>query len=117
MLGPKTKAIRSEALRNAYRLIPCQWEGCGRSDGTVCCAHSNFAGYGGKGMGRKADDTYGASLCHRHHMELDQGKDMSYEERREGWIAAHHRTMDELIRRSWDDWRLRHLLERYGIVK
>lgn len=97
---PKTVAVRSPKLREAYRLIPCQWTGCGLDDGSVCCAHSNFTEFGGKGGHRKADDNYGAALCFRHHMALDQGSWMSYEERRDGWLAAHQRSVKLLIARN-----------------
>lgn len=96
---PKREAVRSEKLRLAYRAIPCQWEGCGISDGTVCCAHSNL-GEHGKGKAQKADDNRAASLCFVHHQALDQGHTMSREERRAGWEFAHKRTMRELITRD-----------------
>ena len=96
---PKRKPVRSEALRLAYRAIPCQWEGCGLDDGTVCCAHSNL-GEHGKGKAQKADDNRAASLCFVHHQALDQGHTMTREERRAGWEFAHRRTMRELITRD-----------------
>jgi hypothetical protein len=92
--------VRSKTLREAYRLIPCQWEGCGIDDGSVCCAHSNFTQYGGKGGARKASDNFGASLCSVHHFQLDQGSRLSYEERRDGWHAAHLRSVELLTKRG-----------------
>lgn len=97
--APKRQPVRSESLRLAYRAIPCQWEGCGIDDGTVCCAHSNL-GEHGKGKAQKADDNRGASLCFVHHQALDQGHTMTGEERRAGWEFAHRRTMRELITRD-----------------
>lgn len=83
----KREYIRSKALREAYRLIPCQH--CGRDDGTVCCAHSNW-GIHGKGGAIKADDSRGASLCAACHVPLlDQGSHLSKAERQALWWAAH----------------------------
>lgn len=90
---PKSKPYRNRALVKAYRVIPCQW--CGADDGTVVAAHANWSEYG-KGMGMKASDDACASLCFRCHMELDQGKNLSYEERKQGWLTAHERTIEAL---------------------
>lgn len=90
----KTEYVRSKALREAYRLIPCQ--GCGAQDGTVCCAHANEGQYG-KGMGIKACDTRGASLCFRCHSRLDQGSDWTQEQRRAFWHAAHVKSVRLLV--------------------
>ena len=65
----KRKAIRSEAIRNSANGETCTWPGCGSSHGVVF-AHSNM-GVHGKGMGRKADDIFGAYMCHEHHIEYD----------------------------------------------
>ena len=74
--------------------MPCQH--CGIEDGTVCAAHSNDSKHG-KGMGQKASDACIAALCHRCHGTLDQGKDLTKEERREMWLNAHINTMRWLI--------------------
>ena len=91
---PKATYIRSKALREAYRLIPCQ--ACGANDGTVVCAHAN-EGWAGKGMGIKASDENGASLCFACHSRLDQGSDMTRDERRAFWLAAHLKTIPALV--------------------
>lgn len=91
---PKVAYIRSKALREAYRLIPCQ--SCGANDGTVVCAHANES-WAGKGMGIKASDENGASLCFTCHSRLDQGSDMTREERRAFWLAAHLKTIPALV--------------------
>lgn len=90
----KATYVRSKALREAYRLIPCQ--ACGVSDGTVVCAHAN-EGWAGKGMGIKACDTRAASLCFTCHSRLDQGGDMTRDERRAFWLAAHLKTIPALV--------------------
>ena len=70
----KPTPYRSEAWLAAVRSIPCVK--CG-SPG-VQAAHRNQ----GKGMGTKADDCLTAALCPAHHAEIDQGRDMTREERR-----------------------------------
>ena len=90
----KHEYVRSPKLMLAYRKIACQH--CGVDDGTVCGAHSNQAEHG-KGKGIKADDNRCASLCHKCHMSLDQGRDMSREARVSMWKNAHHSTVATLI--------------------
>ncbi len=92
---PKFPYIRSPKLMQAYRKIPCQH--CGIDDGTVCGAHANTAAMG-KGRGIKATDSACASLCHRCHMEVDQGRTMSRNERVQVWTDAHLKTVAELVR-------------------
>jgi hypothetical protein len=75
---------------------------CGNDDGTVVAAHSNLLEHG-KGKGMKAHDGMAAWLCYRCHTELDQGKGMSKEERRDFMLTAICRTYvqmwnQELIR-------------------
>lgn len=109
---PKTQYIRSPALMKAYRLLPCQH--CGADDGTVCGAHSNWSEHG-KGRGIKASDDKCASLCFACHSWLDQGSGDGYE-KRAMWDAAHTKTHEALIALSWDNWRLRALLVKLGLV-
>ena len=100
MLFPKRKYVRSKALLEACRTIACQH--CGIEDGTVCAAHINWGG--GKGKAVKADDNLVASLCFNCHSALDQGADMSKEERQEMWMKAHQRTVLILLTtRKWPD--------------
>jgi hypothetical protein len=94
---PKHEYVRSKRLMAAYRLIPCQ--NCGRDDGTVCGAHSN-QGRHGKGKGIKADDNQAASLCFACHLELDQGRGLSEEERQTLWAKAQAKTFRELLARG-----------------
>ena len=88
---------RNRPLLNACRELPCQH--CGISDGTVVAAHSNQL-RDGKGRGLKAHDYRVASLCYRCHMELDQGKDLSKQERTELWEEAHRKTIGQLFERG-----------------
>ena len=90
---PKFTYVRSKQLMEAYRAIPCQH--CGRDDGTVCGAHSNWAEHG-KGKSIKASDVYCASLCSRCHSSIDQGYHLTELERRAIWTQAHIKTVDLL---------------------
>jgi hypothetical protein len=76
------------------RSSPCQ--SCGREDGTVVAAHSNQL-RDGKGRSIKAHDYRIAALCHRCHMELDQGASLNREERHELWEEAHRKTIGWLF--------------------
>lgn len=96
---PKRDYIRSPALLASCRELPCQH--CGRAvAGTVCAAHSNW-GEHGKGGHIKADDNCVAALCDLCHVPiLDQGSKLSKAERRAMWLAAHVKTVAELIKRA-----------------
>ena len=91
---PKRQYVRSKKLLSAYREIPCQ--NCGRDDGTVVAAHSNWAEHG-KGRGIKASDDRCASLCSRCHSTLDQWFSMSGAEKKAMWLAAHEKTIATLV--------------------
>jgi hypothetical protein len=91
---PKGHYVRSDALREAYRLIPCQH--CGAEDGTVVGAHANWSAFG-KGMALKASDDRAASLCSLCHHQLDQGFLWDREQKRSIWEAAHKRTVARLV--------------------
>ena len=60
----------------------------------VQAAHTNWGG--GKGRGVKADDNLVAALCLKCHYEIDQGKELSREERQEKWQRAHMATVKKL---------------------
>lgn len=98
---PKTAYVRSDKLMAAYRKLECQH--CGRDDGSVCGAHSNWSEHG-KGRSIKASDVYCASLCARCHYQLDQGSTLSADERKEMWLKAHQRTIKALVENGyWPD--------------
>lgn len=63
-------------------------------------AHANWS-WAGKGRGIKADDCYIAAACHNCHVAIDQGKDLSREEREWYWFRGYARTMGEFFRRGW----------------
>jgi hypothetical protein len=93
---PKRVYVRSAKLMKAYRELPCQWDDCGRADGTVCGAHANWSIFG-KGGQIKADDSRAASLCAIHHHELDQGHRYTEAGKQRMWWRAHVKTIDRLI--------------------
>lgn len=87
---------RSRKLLDAARDAPhCM--GCFRHNaGDVVMAHANWHEYG-KGGALKAHDWAIAALCGTCHMEIDQGKAMTKDERKETWIRAHVRTLEWLF--------------------
>lgn len=86
---------RNKKLLVLLRDLPCM--ACGRSDGTVCAAHRNE----GKGMGLKNSDALVAALCHRCHYEMDNGKNMTKDERHDMWNKAYIKTIQFLIENEW----------------
>jgi hypothetical protein len=93
-----TLTYRNKRLLEVVRNAPCMH--CGKQDGTVVAAHSNNQ-RDGKGMGIKAADYRIAALCMACHHELDQGKSLSKEERREMWEAAHRDTIGWLFENNY----------------
>jgi hypothetical protein len=88
---PKHAYIRDKALLKRVVQLDCQHCGSGEM---VQAAHSNWGG--GKGRGIKADDNLVAALCLKCHFEIDQGKDLTKEERQEKWHKAHAATVEKL---------------------
>ena len=98
MMYPKTEYIRSQKLLKAVASLRCMH--CGTSEG-VQASHSNWVEHG-KGKGIKASDIYVAALCQRDHYEIDQGKDLTKEQRKEMWLNAHRKTVETLVlNREW----------------
>lgn len=98
MMFPKRAYVRSSRITEACRAIPCQH--CGRDDGTVCAAHSNWSVHGKGGL-IKADDSRVAALCSDCHVPLlDQGSRLSKVERQALWWTAHVKTITQLVKRS-----------------
>ena len=85
---------RSPKLLQAVRDSACQH--CGAKDGTIVAAHSNQM-RDGKGRGIKAHDYRIAALCFKCHYEIDQGKDLSRQERLNIWEDAHRATIGWLF--------------------
>ena len=88
---------RNRRLLDLVRESPCQI--CGAQDGTVVASHSNQQ-RDGKGMGIKAHDYRIAALCYSCHADMDQGKSLNKEARKELWDEAHRRTIGWLFERG-----------------
>lgn len=86
----KTPLFRSEKFRRLVASLPCQH--CNRYCATQA-AHRNE----GKGMSMKTSDALVAALCTTCHHELDNGKTLTKEERRDMWNRAYIKTMQALI--------------------
>lgn len=90
---------RNRKLLDAVRELPCCWPLAHACRGAVEPAHSNQL-RDGKGRSIKASDYRVAAMCHASHAELDQGKDLSREERVQAWDEAHRRTIGLLFERG-----------------
>lgn len=102
---PKRGPYRNRALLDlAHRLQECQLKlpgvCVGFSEHGCEPAHSNFH-EDGKGGARKADDDRHAAACHNCHAELDQGRSLTLDEKKEAWNRAHKDTISEYFRRGW----------------
>ena len=85
---------RNKKLLEIVRQSPCQH--CEIENGTIVAAHSNRL-RDGKGRSIKAHDYRIAALCYKCHMELDQGKNLSRDDRRDLWEEAHRKTIGWLF--------------------
>lgn len=92
---------RNRALLDLAYNVPCQLrlDGCEGGDFGEP-AHSNQSRHG-KGGSIKAHDCFFASACRTCHMQIDQGKHMSREEKFEAWQRAHEATFLLLWERGY----------------
>ena len=90
---PKFIPFRSErwlqAVRSLENCVVCGAYG-------VQAAHRNF----GKAAGSKTSDCLTAALCPSCHSEIDQGKNMTRDERRAALDAAIVETLEQLVKRG-----------------
>jgi hypothetical protein len=89
----KFNYYRSKKHLKNVASLDCQI--CGAT-GFIQAAHSNQMQHG-KGRGIKSSDEYTAALCLKCHYEIDQGKELSKEERQEKWHHAHIATVAKLF--------------------
>ncbi len=89
---PKDEPHYSEAWRRAVASLP-NCVRCNRPNRNQA-AHRNQ----GKGMGMKTDDCLTAALCDECHGEIDHGKDMTRDQRREAIDTAILKTLVLLFR-------------------
>jgi len=98
LMFPKTEYIRSQKLLKAVASLRCMH--CGTSEG-VQASHANWSEFG-KAKSLKASDIYVAALCQRDHYEIDQGKNLTKDQRKEMWLNAHRKTVETLVmNREW----------------
>lgn len=90
--APKEETFRSDTWLRAVRSIPCVF--CGAPQAQA--AHRNE----GKGMSQKTDDCLTAALCPPEHAEIDQGGNLTLEQRRARMDRAIVLTLRELVRRG-----------------
>ena len=85
---------RNPKLLKLAKDAPCVL--CGSNDGTVVACHSNQL-RDGKGTGIKAKDYRISYMCAAHHNMVDNGKDLSREERIALWEDAHRKSIGWLF--------------------
>ncbi|TDX29121.1 hypothetical protein DFO67_108165 [Modicisalibacter xianhensis] len=93
MLGQRQPVHRDPKWLAAVHEIDCCVQ-CGRWG--IQAAHRNQ----GKAKGKKVDDCLTAALCLTCHDEIDNGKDLTREERRQRMNDAILATITELARRG-----------------
>ena len=93
MMIPKFNYFRSKAHLKNVASLPCQ--NC-YIEGETQAAHSNWAEHG-KGRGIKATDEFTAALCQKCHTELDQGRMLTKDQRKQMWVVAHYKTVRKLV--------------------
>lgn len=91
---------RNDHILKLAQRSPCQI--CGIEDGTVVAAHSNQL-RDGKGRGLKAHDYRVAYLCHDCHTNIDQGTELTKQQRIYVWDEAHRKTIGWLFENGWID--------------
>lgn len=89
---------RNNKILQIARHSPCQI--CGIEDGTIVGAHSNQL-RDGKGKGIKAHDYRVAYLCHHCHSQLDQGHELTKQQRIYVWDEAHRKTIGWLFEQGY----------------
>ena len=94
MDGDGMSNYRNPKLLKLAKDAPCM--NCGIMDDTIVAAHSNQL-RDGKGTSIKCDDHRIAYLCSMCHARIDNGKELSREERIELWENAHRRTIGYLF--------------------
>lgn len=89
---------RNDKLLKLAQRSPCQI--CGIEDGTIVAAHSNQL-RDGKGRGLKSSDAAIAFLCYHCHNEIDQGNELTKQQRIYIWDEAHRKSMRWLIENEY----------------
>lgn len=95
-VGQRQPPFRSRSLLDlCHRIHACQIQIIGVCKGWCPegCepVHPNWSSWTDKGMGGKASDLVAAG-CHDCHVAIDQGKDLSHDERERYWFKGFWRT-------------------------
>lgn len=90
---------RNRALLDLAYELPCTlvFPCCDGGNGEP--AHANWMAFG-KGKSIKAHDCFFASACRSCHRELDQGKNMTRDERADAWFRGYILTQELLWERG-----------------
>lgn len=89
MMFRSQKLLQSARGQDCTVMIPGV---CNGNSETVVAAHANWQEYG-KGGALKAHDIFHARACSACHAELDQGKNLDYEEKKFFWQRGFERTL------------------------
>jgi hypothetical protein len=92
MMIPKFNYYRSKKHLKNVASLPCQI--CYVEDRTQA-SHSNQAVHG-KGRSIKASDEFTAAICVEHHYEIDQGSNLTKQQRTDMWNEAYQKTVNRL---------------------
>ena len=97
---PKFNYFRSVKHLKNVASLPCQI--C-YVEGMTQASHSNQAVHG-KGRSLRASDEFTAAICMEHHYEIDQGSNLTKQQRVDMWNEAYQKTVNRLKEQNlWPD--------------
>jgi hypothetical protein len=100
MMIPKFNYFRSTKHLKNVASLPCQI--C-YVEGRTQASHSNQAVHG-KGRSLRASDEFTAAICVEHHYEIDQGSNLTKQQRVDMWNEAYQKTVNRLKSQNlWPD--------------
>lgn len=96
----KFNYFRSKKHLQNVASLPCQI--C-YVEGRTQASHSNQAIHG-KGRSIRASDEFTAAICVEHHFEIDQGSNLTKQQRVDMWNEAYQKTVNRLKEQNlWPD--------------
>ena len=100
MMIPKFNYFRSKKHLQNVASLPCQI--C-YIEGRTQASHSNQAKHG-KAKSLKSSDEFVAAICVEHHFEIDQGSNLTKQQRIDMWNEAYQKTVNRLKAQNlWPD--------------
>jgi hypothetical protein len=100
MMIPKFNYYRNKKHLKNVASLPCQV--C-YVEGMTQASHSNQAIHG-KGRSLRASDEFTAAICVEHHYEIDQGSNLTKQQRVDMWNEAYQKTVYRLKSQGlWPD--------------